>query len=362
MFAPRHLTIALLLAVHTSTISAQTQLEPTGSWAGKIRDEALRAIAPKNGVIADGKTWTTVWKAWRADEDVPKLDFDETLVLVGVVSGPNLVLLNPSLEEGDVRFVVGGTKIGGPGFGYKFVAIPRAGVVSVNGTSLESREETTESIRVEVVGTLRTGIFAIGGETTGTTITAKGVTWELDLGENAKLRKLAESMDGKRVRVEGSLERRKGVEIGERWIVTVSALGTPETKSDGKKDKPKTSRKASAVSGGIVVPATVPAFADQRLEIKLFEFDPRLADVSATLIDEYEAADFGHEGEEKTKHAFGVGTDFEPRDNRSYYITVFVTKDGKRTHIGERDGKPGLCKVLTDGNPSEVTLVLRPVR
>jgi hypothetical protein len=30
-----------------------------------------------------------------------------------------------------------------------------------------------------------------GGETTGTTITAKGVTWELDFGKNAELRKTA---------------------------------------------------------------------------------------------------------------------------------------------------------------------------
>ena len=34
-----------------------------------------------------------------------------------------------------------------------------------------------DSITVTVVGTLRTGIFAIGGETTGTTITAKGITY-----------------------------------------------------------------------------------------------------------------------------------------------------------------------------------------
>jgi uncharacterized membrane protein len=36
-------------------------------------------------------------------------------------------------------------------------------------------EQTQESITVTVVGTLRTGIVAIGGETTGTTITAKGI-------------------------------------------------------------------------------------------------------------------------------------------------------------------------------------------
>jgi hypothetical protein len=83
---------------------------------------------------------------------------------------------------------------------------------------------TDESIIVTVVGTLRTGLVAIGGETTGTTITAKGVKWELDFGKNAELRAAAEKLDGKQVTVTGTLERRAGVEIKERWIVTVTSM------------------------------------------------------------------------------------------------------------------------------------------
>ena len=56
-----------------------------------------------------------------------------------------------------------------------------------------------ESITVTVVGTLRIGLVAIGGETTGTTITAKGITWELDFGKNAELKAAAEKLDGKLV-------------------------------------------------------------------------------------------------------------------------------------------------------------------
>ena len=81
-----------------------------------------------------------------------------------------------------------------------------------------------ESITVTVVGTLRTGIVAIGGETTGTTITAKGIKWELDFGKNAELRAAAEKLDGKQVTVTGTLEHRVGVEVKERWIVTVTSL------------------------------------------------------------------------------------------------------------------------------------------
>ena len=81
-----------------------------------------------------------------------------------------------------------------------------------------------ESITVTVAGTLRTGIVAIGGETTGTTITAKGIKWELDFGKNAELRTTAEKLDGKRVTVIGTLERHAGVEVKERWIIIVTSL------------------------------------------------------------------------------------------------------------------------------------------
>jgi hypothetical protein len=81
-----------------------------------------------------------------------------------------------------------------------------------------------ESITVKVIGTLQTGIVAIGGETTGVAITAKGITWELDLGDNKEFLKALEELNGKKAIVEGRLEKRRGVEIPERWIVTVTDL------------------------------------------------------------------------------------------------------------------------------------------
>lgn len=81
-----------------------------------------------------------------------------------------------------------------------------------------------DAVTLKVVGTLRTGIVAIGGETTGVTVKSKGITWELEFAGNAELKKTAEKLHGQRVIVEGSLERREGVEVKERWIVTVARL------------------------------------------------------------------------------------------------------------------------------------------
>ena len=81
-----------------------------------------------------------------------------------------------------------------------------------------------ESIEVVVRGTVKTGIMAIGGETTGVTITARGATWELDLGRDPELRRKADALSGRRAVVRGSLEVRRGVERRTRHIVTVTSI------------------------------------------------------------------------------------------------------------------------------------------
>ena len=81
-----------------------------------------------------------------------------------------------------------------------------------------------DSIDVVVRGRLRTGIMAVGGETTGTTVTARGATWELDLRGQPEWAARAESLNSRRVVVTGTLEVRPGVERRQRWIVTVKTL------------------------------------------------------------------------------------------------------------------------------------------
>lgn len=88
----------------------------------------------------------------------------------------------------------------------------------------DPKPTSDDSANVTVSGILRTGAIAIGGETTGTTVTAEGITWELDFGKNKVLAEAAKKLDGKKVVVQGTLERRPGVEVKERRIVTVSEL------------------------------------------------------------------------------------------------------------------------------------------
>jgi hypothetical protein len=78
--------------------------------------------------------------------------------------------------------------------------------------------------RIDVVvhGSVKTAARAIGGETTGVTITADGITWELELQE--KQAKAAAALDGRMAVVSGRLVRRTGVERAERHVVKVRSI------------------------------------------------------------------------------------------------------------------------------------------
>ena len=91
-----------------------------------------------------------------------------------------------------------------------------------------SGKESTSYIKIEAKGVLRTGIVAIGGETTGTLIETKDGTLELDFGKSNDLRALASKLNGKAVVVTGDLKIRRGVEVKLRTIVTVATLKPAE--------------------------------------------------------------------------------------------------------------------------------------
>jgi len=79
-------------------------------------------------------------------------------------------------------------------------------------------------IKVEIRGRLRTGLVAIGGETTGTQVRTSDGTVELDFQGNKDLLDRARQLNGKDVVVTGSLTVKPGVEIRQRLIVKVVTL------------------------------------------------------------------------------------------------------------------------------------------
>ena len=204
-------------------------LKPSAQWTGVLRDAALEAALPEGNLIADEESWAKLWKAWRPDEELPEVDFAESIVYAGTVPGPNRTIFAASRNaDGELTITLGGTKIGGPGFGYVLAVLPRTGLKTYRGRPLPESAEAGEYVRVEVRGQVATGLAAIGGETTGAAIKADGITFELDFGGDETLAAAAEQADGKLAKVRGRLERRAGVEIKERWIMHVRSLQPSE--------------------------------------------------------------------------------------------------------------------------------------
>jgi len=216
---------AFLLA---AVLVATKPVDVIDRWDGMIAEETAKTVVGPGDFVADANSFASFWKAWRPSEAVPSVDFASDLVLVGIVPGPNRVLLEPVVDDaGRVSFMVGGTKRGGPGFGYALVRIRRAGVMSVNDKPIAAAGEA-DGTNVKVIGVVRTGLVAVGGETTGMTITTDSGTYELDTHGDVDLARRLQQLDGKRAAAEGRLSIKIGVEVSQRRIIEVSRIASSE--------------------------------------------------------------------------------------------------------------------------------------
>jgi ketosteroid isomerase-like protein len=94
--------------------------------------------------------------------------------------------------------------------------------------------------KVDMKGTLRTGIVAIGGETTGTSIETKEGKYELDFGTDKDLRKKSEEWNGKIVVVTGELNMRRKLQTETLFTATMAP--------GGQADEPAPEKQVAAVS------------------------------------------------------------------------------------------------------------------
>lgn len=98
-------------------------------------------------------------------------------------------------------------------------------LVSVSAIFADAPREP--SVSITCTGRLRDGVVAIGGETTGTTLSSKHVTWELRLIRESD-RAFARQNNKETVTVVGIVQRVAGVERPARWIVDVHELQAAE--------------------------------------------------------------------------------------------------------------------------------------
>jgi hypothetical protein len=134
----RRLTITALLifAVAAAARDDGKAVVPNKEWVAVVNDNKLEKQAPKGGLITDAKAFEKLWKAWRKDEKLPKVDFAKQFAVVTLAGGPNKPSISAKLKDGDLKITSIQTLIGGDGFGYSIATFDRKGVEKVNGKAL----------------------------------------------------------------------------------------------------------------------------------------------------------------------------------------------------------------------------------
>lgn len=88
-------------------------------------------------------------------------------------------------------------------------------------------DQSVAGIKVECYGVLRDGVVAVGGETTGTTISFGRMIWDLSLKDDAQ-RAFAKEHTKQRIIATGSLKRVVGTQVPVRWVVDVEQFTVPK--------------------------------------------------------------------------------------------------------------------------------------
>src|SRR5262249_35956930 len=149
----KHLTLSIvMLAVISPNVPCGCSLGQSRGklikvekvWDGEIKFE-LRQQAPQNGFIANEKAWAELWRAYRGDDELPKIDFDKQMILVGVGYDPNGIGYDPNglilNENGDLKvssvsnFIV--SAFAPETCRYVFLLISREGVKTINGKPVQ---------------------------------------------------------------------------------------------------------------------------------------------------------------------------------------------------------------------------------
>ena len=120
-------------AVVPHAAAQKKKVEITKKWSGSVDDE--KAIKPES--ITSAKELEAVWKAWKIEGDVPKIDFTKDIIVAVYSVGSKLNIAGANLDEKGNLDVLGfGTSDFGPGFRYVLGVVSREGVKTVNKKEL----------------------------------------------------------------------------------------------------------------------------------------------------------------------------------------------------------------------------------
>lgn len=128
--------LATLAAAATQrTAAEEPKATDTVDLSSSVVDrDKQTAIPGGTGVILSQREWERLAAAWGV-KDPPKVDFSKELLLVGTWRGTSFKFLN-DVKNGDLTTEIVGDKDDRPGFRFRVVSLPRAGIKSFMGKEL----------------------------------------------------------------------------------------------------------------------------------------------------------------------------------------------------------------------------------
>lgn len=104
-------------------------------------------------------------------------------------------------------------------------------------------------------------------------------------------------------------------------------------KMSGNKDENKAEENVkqedTAISGSLTINSDEESFANATAWVRVWEYDPLLADAAAKQFAESRIDDIVHETGKATEIPFSIGGEDQLNAAKKYYLTVFVYRDGK---------------------------------
>jgi len=138
------LTMVTAVSYPLSVFSANKKpVAPSQQWSGSVADLSLQKAVP--AVILSEEGLENLWKVWKIEGSVPKVDFSRNLIAVQTTRGSRLRLSAALDEKGNLELLGLATRDLRPGFRYVAAVLSRKDVKTVNGQKLPDKAEKASS-------------------------------------------------------------------------------------------------------------------------------------------------------------------------------------------------------------------------
>jgi hypothetical protein len=128
----RHmLALTAALTLLAGARAEDKQVKPLKEFKGRVSHELARAA--KDGYVAGPKAWAKLWKDWKIEGKLPKIDWKNEIVLIATSGGSGMGLSASLDDKGDLKGIAFGTADIRPDSAFHIIVVPSKGVKTING-------------------------------------------------------------------------------------------------------------------------------------------------------------------------------------------------------------------------------------